>query len=124
MINQFLKILFQWCFKKNVFHTILNLLGLAVGLTAFILIMIFVRHERNYDTFHKNYNRIYRIVCDESNDTWVGTPAQLGPYLIERVPEIENFVRMEEKNDVMIYRNQERFYESHLLQIELIVNSL
>ena len=79
MIRQFLKVLFQRCFKKRVFHTILNLLGLAVGLMAFILIMIFVQHERNYDTFHKNYHNIYRIVCDETNDTWVGTPAQLGP---------------------------------------------
>ena len=115
MIRQYLKLLLQRCFKRNLFHTFLNMLGLAVGLMAFVLIMIFIQHERNYDTFHKNYHNIYRIVCDQPNDAWVGTPAQLGPYLIERVPEIEHFVRMEEKNDVMVYRSQERFYESHLL---------
>jgi putative ABC transport system permease protein len=115
MLRQFLKVLSQRCFKKNIFHTILNLLGLAVGLMAFILIVLFVQHERKYDTFHKNYNSIYRIICDEPSDTWVGTPAQLGPYLKDRVPEIEDYVRIEEKNDVLIYRNHERFYESHLL---------
>mgnify|MGYP006274345453 CR=1 FL=1 len=115
MLRHFFKLTFQRTFKKDLFHTLINLMGLAVGLAAFILVMLFVHHERNYDTFHKHYESIYRVICDEPGDRWVGTPARLGPYLEERIPEMEQYTRIEPYNDVLIQVDKKQFFESGLL---------
>ena len=115
MFRHFFKLTFQRTLKKDIFHTLLNLFGLAVGLMAFILVLLFIHHERNYDTFHEHYQSIYRIVCDKTGDQWVGTPAQLGPYLNERIPEMEQYTRIEPFEDVMLQVDKKQFFESDLL---------
>lgn len=46
---------------KNKGYTALNISGLAVGITCFILIVFYVQDELSYDRFHKNADRIYRV---------------------------------------------------------------
>lgn len=115
MIRHLLRLIFIRNFKRNKFHTLLNIFGLSVGLSAFMLIMLFVQHERNYDRFHKHYNDIYRVVVGDHNDAHDGSPAQLAPYLKERVPEVEKYVRMDEKEDIIVYHENECFFENDLL---------
>ena len=47
--------------RKNRLYTAINVLGLAVGLASFLLIMLFVGYERTYDRFHDNYRSIHRM---------------------------------------------------------------
>jgi hypothetical protein len=47
--------------QKHSGYLILNITGLTIGLTSFLLITIYVLHELSYDRFHKNYENIYRI---------------------------------------------------------------
>jgi len=47
--------------KSNKGYFIINLLGLTIGITAFILIMLWIKAETSYDKFHKNANNIYRV---------------------------------------------------------------
>lgn len=47
--------------KKQKFYTLINIMGLSIGLTCFLLIMLFVSHEISYDQHHSDANRIYRI---------------------------------------------------------------
>lgn len=117
MLQQFLRLLVQRNFKRNSFYTIINILGLSVGLTVFILFTLFLKEISNYDTFHKDYQNIYRVVCQENDNKgyFAGTPAQLGSYLSERIPEIQNYVRFFQVNDVLIKKENESFYESSLL---------
>ncbi len=42
-------------------YTIINVLGLAIGITGVILMMLFVRNEFSYDKFHSKSDRIYRL---------------------------------------------------------------
>jgi putative ABC transport system permease protein len=42
-------------------YTIINILGLAVGMTACIVILHYVSFQKSYDRFHENYDRIYRL---------------------------------------------------------------
>lgn len=115
MIRQFLRLIIIRNFSRHRFHTFLNILGLSVGLGAFIMIMLFVNHERSYDTFHNNYNNIYRIIAGNIGDFHGGTPAELAPYLEERVPEIKEYVRMEPREDVTVLKGDEMFFEKKLL---------
>jgi putative ABC transport system permease protein len=52
---------------KNKLYSLINIIGLAVGITAFLLILLFVRYERSFDTFYKNSDRIYRLRYERSS---------------------------------------------------------
>lgn len=70
---------------KNI-YSFLNIAGLCVGLTAFILIFLWVKEEISYDNFHTDYSRIFRIVAHQQNEdnkltTIAITSAPLAEYL-------------------------------------------
>lgn len=47
---------------RNAGHYSLNVSGLSIGIASFVVIMLYVDHERSYDRFHKNSDRIYRVL--------------------------------------------------------------
>jgi len=115
MLRQFIRLIINRNFGKNTFLTLLNVFGLAVGLSAFILIMVFIRHEKSYDTFHQKYDDIYRIVSGKKEFVHSGSPAQLAPFLKNELPEIQGFVRMDERADITVYHDGKLFFENDLL---------
>ncbi|MDC0584490.1 ABC transporter permease [Bacteroidales bacterium] len=52
-------------FKNNKSYTVLNLVGLTVGMACFILIFLWVKDEYSFDRFHTNIDEIYRIEEDQ-----------------------------------------------------------
>ena len=52
---------------RNKSFTIINTLGLAIGIACCILIILFVRDEISYDKFHEKHDRIFRVVEKRSN---------------------------------------------------------
>ena len=50
--------------SRNKVITILNLLGLSVGMAAFMLLLQFVVYENSFDEFHQNSDNIYRVRYD------------------------------------------------------------
>ena len=84
-------------FWRNKSATVLNILGLAIGLTTVILIMEYVVNELSYDRFHKNKEKIYRVIINEEKDAEI-TPmeyltAAVGPSMVEEFPEVSKMVR-------------------------------
>lgn len=49
-------------FRKHRLFSLINMAGLAIGISAALVIYLIVQHELNYDRFHANRNRIYRVV--------------------------------------------------------------
>ena len=100
--------------KKNSLFSVINILGLAIGLAASIIIFLWVNDELSYDLFHENSERIYRVERDmtlEDGRLEVSiTSSPLGPQMVSDYPEIEKFVRVA-RTDVMvedIFRNQNK----------------
>ncbi|MBN1270779.1 MAG: ABC transporter permease [Candidatus Aminicenantes bacterium] len=93
-----MKIAFRKIKAKKGF-SIINISGLAVGMAACILILLWVRYELSYDTFHKNSGQIYRIITEDLSGntvfTQAGSPAPLGRELVETVPEVLNAARVQ-----------------------------
>lgn len=95
MFRQYLKIAFR-SLKKNKFYAMVNIIGLAVGITTFILISLFIHFHLSFDRFHENYKRIYRIdrivhLADRiarGNETWF----PISRTLKQAFPEIEEAV--------------------------------
>jgi len=84
---------------RNKGYTIINLSGLAVGVAACILIMLFVKSEWSYDKFHSRSGRLYRLWLEEKEAedkvfTETVTPIPLGPALQNSIPEIESTCRV------------------------------
>ena len=55
--------------RKNLQHTMINILGLAVGISVFILIISYITNELSYDNFHKNSDNIYKVCLDKDFST-------------------------------------------------------
>ncbi|REG82541.1 ABC transporter permease [Algoriphagus antarcticus] len=69
MFTNYLKIAFRSLIKRRLF-TVVNLLGLVLGLVAFLGLLAYVGTEWSYNDFHANKDRIYRMVVNESNDSY------------------------------------------------------
>ncbi len=97
--------------KKQKGYTFINITGLAVGMTCFILIMLYVKYELSFDTFHKNSDRIYRVALNMP--TWnlmgstkfaVGSGA-LAPALKQEFEEVEFATRLSGISTTLGYDN-------------------
>ena len=77
--------------KKNKVYTSINVLGLTLGLTSSMLLMLYVNHQLSYDQFHEKKDDIYRV----SLYNWAITPNIVGPTLKRAFSEeIQSSVRV------------------------------
>ena len=82
MIRSFFIITLRILWRNKV-TSFINIFSLAIGITAFILIMLYVDHETSYDKFNENYDRIYRLEGDE----YAKLPPLIGEYISDKIPE-------------------------------------
>ncbi len=92
-------------------YALLNVFGLAVGMAAAIILFLIVRYERSFDTFHSDYERVYRLGEQEVNDgeanSYDQTPVPVVPTLLEEIPEVEAGTRFFAPNTMRL-RSQDR----------------
>jgi putative ABC transport system permease protein len=96
MIRNYIKTAYR-SLSKNKGFTLLNVLGLAVGLATCLLIVFYVADELGYDHYNKNFSRIYRVDEEVKYNGDLSheavCPAPLASTLAGQFPEIENTVR-------------------------------
>lgn len=107
MFKNYLTSIFRYVSRNKAFSTI-NVLGLAIGMMACMLIMQFVLHEFSYDNFHSKKDRIVRLQLDRYNKgeistRWASGALGIGPDLKANFPEVETIVRMRNSNSVFSY---------------------
>src|SRR5919199_345341 len=98
MLRNYIKIAWRNIVKSKTFSFI-NVLGLALGMTCSLLILLWVQDERSVDQFHVNGPRIYQVL---ENQKWTGseisttpsTPGPLAPALTAELPEVEKSVKV------------------------------
>ncbi len=92
MIKNYIIIAFRNIVRFKL-HSVINIGGLAFGVSIFTLIMIYVVSELTYDKYHANYAKIYQVsVFDE-----LITTAHLGYTMKEKFPEIKHLVRIDQQ---------------------------
>lgn len=79
--------------KKKAF-SLINIFGLAIGLAACMLLILYVLDETSYDTHHKGIDQIYRVATQVEEEKWAGTPAPLAQGLKADFPEVKEVVRV------------------------------
>ncbi|AYB31621.1 ABC transporter permease [Chryseolinea soli] len=112
MIGSYIRVAFR-NFRSQKAFTSLNVAGLALGLTASLLIFQYVKYERSFDAFHSRAKDIYRIQYNSWKngqldfESAVAVPA-VGPALKNNFPEVEAFTRLYPVGGLMTYRSPTR----------------
>ncbi|MBD3415244.1 MAG: FtsX-like permease family protein [Candidatus Aminicenantes bacterium] len=118
MIKNYLLMAFR-NLKKYKVYSFINILGLAVGLSAFILILLYLQFELSYDKFHQDADQIYRVGIKSyqegkySNESYVFTPP-IGEEMKKEFPEVEEFVRMSTLRPAYLNINNEAHKETSM----------
>lgn len=94
---------------KNKLYSLINIIGLTIGLAVCMLMMEYMEHERSYDRFHSNAHRICWVQSKVllNNDSFF-TPALkylAGPIVKSRVPQVEAFTRLKKEREATIVAN-------------------
>jgi putative ABC transport system permease protein len=120
MFKNYLKVAIRNLIRNPVYSAI-NVLGLALGIACFTLILLYVQKQVSYDRFHDNYDRIYRLVTNlKQGDSIVRFASSVPPAasaLQSEFPEIEQavrFIRPFTGHPVLRYADR-RFAESLFL---------
>jgi putative ABC transport system permease protein len=122
MLTNYLKIAFR-NLVKNKTYSLINIIGLALGMAVSVLILSFVMHEFSYDKFHVHKNRIYRILAKvkmgDNDMQFTSFSAKLAPALKEYNPQVQDYVRVRPAYQKVVIKNPEKggqlFYEQHFL---------
>jgi putative ABC transport system permease protein len=94
MLRNYFKITLRNLVRNKV-YSFINIAGLAVGMTCFILIALFIQYEMSYDTQHEKAKQIYRVAQRQKGNEFRGTdlfaktPAAMAPTLEAEFPEVE-----------------------------------
>jgi putative ABC transport system permease protein len=103
-------------FKRDRWYSLLNILGLTIGITFSLFLIFYIKDELSYDKYNAKANRIFRIesyVKEADKDTmkWASTPFPMGPALSKDYPEVEEAVRFVGNGRVMFKNGEQRLYE-------------
>ena len=109
--------------RKNPGYAGVNIFGLTLGITSFLLILLVIRFELNYDKFHKDSHRIVRINNElrlsNGNYKYPNSNGALGPALLNEMPEVTDFVRLSGGGQKLIFEvDTELFSEEDLFFAE------
>ncbi len=95
MFKNYLKIALR-NLNKQKSYSFVNIVGLTIGLACFLIIGFFIQYELNYDTFHANSDRTYRIVEQQPQNSYMGsnwfalTATPMAVTMKEEYPEVES----------------------------------
>jgi putative ABC transport system permease protein len=116
MIKNYIKIAFRNLWRHKSFSFI-NIIGLAVGMTACFLIFMYVRFELSYDKFNQNFSQIYRLNTDIKSPNevlhWSSASAPMGPALQTDFPEVKADARVFGAS-FLIESNNQKFQENNI----------
>ena len=105
MFKNYLTSIWRYISRNRLF-TGINISGLVIGMTAFMLITQYVIHELSYDKFWKSSDHVFRIQQDrydkgELSTRWAAGAQGIGPDLKANFPEVISYVRMAKSNALL-----------------------
>ncbi|MFY0594107.1 ABC transporter permease [Roseivirga sp.] len=118
MFKNNLKVAFRSLLKNRVF-SLINITGLALGISASLLILQYVNYELSYEDFNEKADQVYRLKTNRYNQgqlstEWASGVVSIGHILNEAFPEVERYARLTRTGGVLsqgdIEFKEERIY--------------
>jgi putative ABC transport system permease protein len=116
-------------FKRDKWYSLLNILGLTIGITFSLFLIFYIKDELSYDKYNEKAARIFRInsyIKEADKDTmpWAITPFPMAPALASDYPEVEEAVRfvgngrnMYKNGEVRLYEDKVFFADSNVFRV-------
>jgi putative ABC transport system permease protein len=113
MFKNYVNSILRYISRNKAFTTI-NIMGLAIGMMACMLITQYVMHEFSYDNFHEKKDQIFRVQLDrydkgELSTRWASGCAGIGLDLKADFPEVKHYVRMHGRS--YVFRHGDVFFK-------------
>ncbi|MEO8110883.1 MAG: ABC transporter permease [Ginsengibacter sp.] len=105
---------------KNTTISVINIVGLSVGMTAAMLIFLWVNNEMNFDNYHNDSGNIFRLTTNLKADNWVWetSPLLLADAVKKEVPGIKDAVRLYDGNWPVFTVNNNPAYEKKCAYVD------
>ena len=114
----YLKIVFR-NIRKYKAYSFINIAGLATGMACCLLILLWVHDEWQYDRYHKNTDRIFRVygkgLINTSEINMPYSPAPMAETLVDDCPEVESAVRLYNPGEMLVKHGDRNFTENRFL---------
>ena len=114
MIKNYFKIAWR-NLRKNKTFSIINITGLSIGVSCFLLIALYVLDELSYDKYNLHAYQVYRIddhvKFGDFSYEGAETPAIMGPAFTKDYPQIEEYVRFKNHDRFVVEKGSESFKE-------------
>ena len=125
MLKNYLKIALR-NLRRQPGYAVINVVGLAVGLACFLLIVLYVQDERRFDRFHEKADRLYRVVeardaADQEEQHIADTMGPLASTLVRDFPEVVGATHMLSRSVIgrrTMQYGPNRYYEADYLFAE------
>jgi putative ABC transport system permease protein len=114
MFRSYLKTAWRSLWKHKG-HSAISLAGFALGMACCVVILVYVRHERSYDNYHKDVDRIFRVSLDirtkTANRVFADISDTAGPALKADYPQVEAMARVWPRASRLVKREPFASYE-------------
>ncbi len=109
MFKHYLKTAFRYLYRNRSI-TLINIIGLALSIAIFILIVHYVQNELKYDKFNQNIDNIGRLeFAGDDGNIRAWTTSAMGYDVVEGVPEATGFVRVQFWDNIYLDYNEYKY---------------
>lgn len=103
-------------------YTALNIIGLTIGISSSLIIILYLYNELSFDQYHEKADRIYRVSSDikETDDAfrWAVTQNPLGQKLVSEFGEVEQYVRFADNGRTELTIDDISYFEENVYNVD------
>ncbi|MEM6526006.1 MAG: ABC transporter permease [Bacteroidota bacterium] len=111
MLQNYFKISWRNLLNQKLYSSI-NIGGLSIGITCFLIVFLYVHHELSYDQFYDKPNKIYRVYQKQignisgGSDLFAETPVILAPKLMQDFAEVEHATTLQRQSALISFNDK------------------
>jgi putative ABC transport system permease protein len=107
---------------KHFGYSVMNILGLTLGITSALFLFVYSANEISYDRYHEKADRIYRVSTKitEPDDqfTWIVAQIPFGPQVAQDYPDVEAYVRFIDMGRTLFKYEDKEFNEENFYYVD------
>src|SRR5688500_18269954 len=113
MFKNYLKTAWRNLLKGKI-YSFINITGLAVGFTSFIVILLYLNYELSYDKWDTSLKKVYKVSARTDEDILTTTPAPLGSFLKQNSAEIKAATTIQPAGDfeILLSAGDKKIYQA------------
>lgn len=119
MLKNYIKSAWRNTFGDVGFNAI-NIIGLAAGLSSFIMLLLYLNYELSYDKWSPELKKVYRVSIQLKAEVQERTPAPLGALLARKFPNAEAATTIQPDADfeILLDANNKKIYQNNIVTVD------